>query len=139
MESDMRIEVRLIRQTISPMDLFAGLRSKGGDGAWAEFTGIVRGEEHGRPIEALEYEAYESMAPKVLREILAKLGKRHHCSGVGVIHRLGIIPVGEAAIWVGVASPHRHEALALLTEFMDELKRDVPIWKRRALVTVPTP
>ena len=50
-----------------------------------------------------------------------------------MIHRVGVIPVGETAIYVGVASPHRGEAIALLAEFMDRLKQDVPIWKRRAL------
>ncbi len=50
-----------------------------------------------------------------------------------MIHRIGVIPVGETAIYVGVASPHRGEAIALLAEFMDRLKQDVPIWKRRAL------
>ena len=53
-----------------------------------------------------------------------------------VIHRVGVIPVGETAIYVGVASPHRGEAIALLAEFMDRLKQDVPIWKRRALPTI---
>ena len=52
-----------------------------------------------------------------------------------MIHRVGIIPVGETAIYVGVASPHRGEAIALLAEFMDRLKQDVPIWKRRAFLS----
>jgi molybdopterin synthase catalytic subunit len=41
--------------------------------------------------------------------------------------------VGEAAIYVGVAGKHRAEAFTLLMDFMDRLKQDVPIWKRRAL------
>jgi molybdopterin molybdotransferase len=50
-----------------------------------------------------------------------------------VIHRLGVVPAGEAAIYVGLAGQHRAEAFALLAQFMDRLKQDVPIWKRRAL------
>jgi molybdopterin molybdotransferase len=50
-----------------------------------------------------------------------------------VIHRVGIVPVGETAIYLGVAAKHRGAAFALLAEFMDRLKQDVPIWKRRAL------
>ena len=61
------------------------------------------------------------------------LAADHPCLAAKVIHRVGIIPVGETAIYVGVASPHRAEAIALLAEFMDRLKQDVPIWKRRAL------
>jgi molybdopterin molybdotransferase len=50
-----------------------------------------------------------------------------------VIHRVGIIPAGEAAIYAGIASRHRAEAIAMLGEFMNQLKQGVPIWKRRAL------
>ncbi|RME92055.1 MAG: molybdenum cofactor biosynthesis protein MoaE [Verrucomicrobia bacterium] len=128
----MEIEVQLTTEPIEPPPMGAVLRG-GSCGAWAEFTGVVRGEEDGRPIAALEYEAYEPMALRVMRDILARLGERHPCHAVRVIHRVGIIPVGEAAIWIGVAAGHRQEAFAMLSEFMDELKKDVPIWKRRAL------
>jgi molybdopterin molybdotransferase len=43
------------------------------------------------------------------------------------------VPVGEAAIYVGITSRRRAEGIALLSEFMDRFKLDVPIWKRRAL------
>jgi molybdopterin synthase catalytic subunit len=135
----MRVEVRLTREPIRVADGFAALMAPGVDGAVAEFTGIVRGEENGQPIEAIEYEAYEAMAPPTIRKILGELGRDHPCSAVSVVHRLGLIRVGEAAIWVGVASQHRGEAFALLTEFMDVLKRDVPIWKRRARMTGARP
>ena len=62
---------------------------------------------------------------------------KYPCLAAKVIHRIGIIPVGETAIYVGIASPHRAEAIALLDEFMDRLKQDVPIWKRRALPLNP--
>ena len=105
----------------------------GAVGAWVEFAGVVRGEENGQPIAALEYEAYDSMADRVMRELLNQLGDALGCASAHVIHRVGIIPVGETAIWIGVASGHRKEALALVVEFMDKLKQDVPIWKRRAI------
>ena len=91
------------------------------------------GEESEESIAALEYEAYDSMAERVMRELLDGLGARHGCLSAHVIHRVGVIPVGETAIWIGVGSAHRREALALTTDFMDQLKQDVPIWKRRAL------
>ena len=102
-------------------------------GAWLEFRGVVRGEENGQPISALEYEAYPEMAEREIRRLLQEMATQHPCLAAKVIHRVGVIPVGETAIYVGVASPHRGEAIALLAEFMDRLKQDVPIWKRRAL------
>ncbi|HPC58317.1 MAG TPA: molybdenum cofactor biosynthesis protein MoaE [Candidatus Paceibacterota bacterium] len=104
-----------------------------GAGAWVEFRGIVRGEENGQPIAALEYEAYLPMAEREMRCILEELAAQRPCLFAKVLHRVGVIPAGETAIYAGVAGRHRAEAFALLTAFMDRLKRDVPIWKCRAL------
>src|SRR5664279_2315581 len=81
-------------------------------GAWLEFRGVVRGEENGQPIRALEYEAYPEMAAREIRRLLEEIAAKHPCLAAKVIHRVGIIPVGDAAIYVGVASPHREEAIA---------------------------
>lgn len=108
-----------------------------GAGAWVEFRGVVRGEEAGRAIAALEYEAYAPMAEREMRRILEDLARQHPCLAARVVHRVGQVPVGEAAIYVGVAARHRAEAFAVLTAFMDRLKQDVPIWKRRAIELEP--
>jgi molybdopterin synthase catalytic subunit len=99
-------------------------------GSLVEFFGLVRGEENGAEITALDYEAYEEMAKKIMREKILRLGKKYPCRAVRVVHRTGRVPVGESAIYVGVQSRHRQEGFLFLQEFMDELKRDVPIWKR---------
>jgi len=127
----MDIEIQLTGQPIA--DTIPSPLSSGSAGAWLEFRGVVRGEENAQSIRALEYEAYPAMAGREIRRILEGLATRHPCLAAKVIHRTGVIPVGETAIYVGVASPHRAEAIALLAEFMDRLKQDVPIWKRRGL------
>jgi molybdopterin synthase catalytic subunit len=102
-------------------------------GAVAEFTGLVRGEENGQPISALSYEAYQPMAEQTMRSIVESLGQRHPCLWVHITHRIGIVPVAEAAIHVSAGAVHRAEALAMISAFMDRLKQDVPIWKTHAL------
>ncbi len=104
-----------------------------GVGAFAEFRGVVRGEEQGCPISALVYEAYQPMAEREMTRILDALVTTHPCHAVHVRHRIGRIPVGETAIYIGVASRHRAEAFAVLSGFMDRLKQDVPIWKTDAI------
>ena len=76
------------------------------------------------------------MAKREIRRLLEEISSRHPCLAAKIIHRVGIIPVGETAVYLGVAASHRGEAIALLAEFMDRLKQDVPIWKRRALPLV---
>ncbi len=127
----MKIEIRITSDAIAE-NAQAGARH-GEAGAWAEFRGLVRGEENGQPIAALEYEAYSPMAEREMRRIIGELSTRHPCLAATIIHRIGVVPVGEAAIYIGVAARHRAPALSLVAEFMDRLKQDVPIWKRRAL------
>jgi len=129
----MEIEIQLTDQPIA--EKYLPPPQLGAVGAWLEFRGVVRGEENGRTIRALEYEAYPEMAGREIRRLLQDISARHPCRAAKVIHRVGVIPAGETAIYVGVASPHRGEAIELLAEFMDRLKQDVPVWKRRALPT----
>jgi molybdopterin molybdotransferase len=129
----MEIEIQLVHEAIAGRIC---LPPPDAHGAWLEFRGIVRDEENGQKISALEYEAYPEMAKREIRRLLEEISSRHPCLAVKVIHRVGIIPVGETAVYAGVAASHRGEAIALLTEFMNQLKQDVPIWKRRALPAV---
>lgn len=120
----MEIEIELIRAPIAEKILPP---PSGAQGAWLEFRGVIRGEENGQRISALEYEAYPEMATREIRRLLEEISSRHPCLAAKIIHRIGIIPVGDTAIYVGVASAHRGEGIALLIEFMDKLKQDVPI------------
>jgi len=104
-----------------------------GCGAWLAFYGVVRGEEQGRTITALGYEAYEPMAQREMERIIHALLPQSPCDAVFVTHRIGIIPVGEIAIAVRLAARHRREALSFMDAFMDRLKQDVPIWKTSTL------
>ncbi len=128
----MHVEITLTHDRIGPAGAHPSA-SKESAGAQLEFLGVVRGNEDGQLIAALEYEAYPDMAVREMRHIVDELALLHRCLAVEVIHRLGIVPVGEAAIRVRVAAAHRAEALALLSAFMDRLKQDVPIWKVRAI------
>ncbi len=98
-------------------------------GALVCFSGTVRGEENGQPIQSLFYEAYRPMAENQIRAILTELAEKLPCTSAEVVHRLGKVPVGETSLFVRVRAPHRSEAFQLLTSFLDRLKQDVPIWK----------
>lgn len=100
-----------------------------GCGACVDFVGVIRPEEDGVSIAGIEFEAYAGMAEKVMREKLEMLREKHGFLAAEVIHRYGKIDVGEAAIRVRIWAAHRREAYEANMEFMDELKKDVPIWK----------
>ena len=126
----MNIEIQITNDPIQSR----GLSENYPGGAIAEFSGVVRDLENGEKISALEYEAYSPMAENEMHRILESLAEKFPCLAARVIHRVGIIPVGETAIYICIAAKHRGEAFAMLAEFMNRLKQDVPIWKRRGIV-----
>jgi molybdopterin synthase catalytic subunit len=100
-------------------------------GAVITFSGVVRDHEDTGPISSLFYEAYQPMAENIMRKILNELSSRYPCTSVEVVHRFGSIPVGETSLWIRVHAAHRAEAFGLLTHFIDQMKKDVPIWKTK--------
>ena len=98
-------------------------------GARIVFEGIVRSQEGERIIDGLDYEAYEGMALKKLQTIGEQLLEKHKVESLAVIHRIGFVPVGEVSLLLVIQSRHRKEAFVCCDEFINELKKDVPIWK----------
>ena len=99
-------------------------------GAVVIFHGVVRGEEAGESITALDYEANEEMARHQFGLIFAAIDKLWPVESVRLIHRVGIVSVNELSLWVEVIAPHRAEAFAACQFLIDEMKGKVPIWKR---------
>ncbi len=99
-------------------------------GGFAAFEGWVRDHNDGRRVARLEYEAFEELALREGRRIVAEAIRRHGARRAHCVHRLGALEVGELAVWVGVASAHRAEAFAACRQIIDEIKHLVPIWKK---------
>lgn len=103
-------------------------------GGVVTFIGKVRDHSRGHAIDHLEYEAYAPMAVKVMRQIAVAVEAEVAGASVAVHHRLGRLAIGEAAVVIAAAAPHRAEAFAACREVIERLKRDVPIWKREVAV-----
>ena len=101
-----------------------------GSGAVVAFLGIVRGTEEGIAISAIEYESFQRMAEHQFNLLFDQMEKRWPVRSVRLVHRLGIVRVNEASLWVEVIAPHRAEAFAACQWLIDEMKRLVPIWKK---------
>lgn len=103
-------------------------------GGLALFVGTTRqwtsGDEGPTETERLSYEAYEPMALAELDRLAAEAAARWPVARCCLWHRTGGVPVAEASVVVGVATPHRAEAFAACRWLIDTLKERVPIWKR---------
>ncbi|HEX9268634.1 MAG TPA: MoaD family protein [Candidatus Limnocylindria bacterium] len=94
------------------------------------FIGTVREESRGRRVRHLEYEAYAEMAEAKMREIATRLEREHAPLRVAMHHRVGDLAIGDTAVIVAAAAPHRDAAFAAARAAIDELKTIVPIWKK---------
>ena len=101
-----------------------------GCGAVVVFHGTVRNRTGERVVEHLEYEAYEPMALKQMQALADAMVAEHGIAALACTHRIGHVPIGEDAMVVAVASPHRAAALAATGDFITRLKQEVPIWKK---------
>jgi molybdopterin synthase catalytic subunit len=119
------------RVTEAPLSLDEVVAAVSGPGLGGvvTFTGIVRADTRGRAVLRLEYEAYAPMAEQVLARIGKDVGEANGAA-VAVVHRVGVLAPGEAAVVIACAAPHRRPAFRACEAVLEELKRDVPIWKR---------
>ncbi len=99
-------------------------------GAVVHFLGTVRDHTGDHQVESLEYEAYPEMAEKFLHRVAAEVVERFPKTRVALLHRTGLLKVGEAAVAIAVSSPHRAEAFDGCRQIIERLKEDVPIWKK---------
>lgn len=102
-------------------------------GAVVYFLGVVRGEEEGKGITAIEYEAFSKMVEHQFNLLFDEIERRWPIESVRLVHRIGIVKVNAPSLWVEVVAPHRGEAFAACQWLIDEMKRVVPIWKKPVL------
>ena len=143
---DPRRRILRIEADPLPRDLGARLADElatDEDGGVVTFTGRTRvtpgtpapGQEAeaarhaGRVVEELDYEAFEPMAVRVLDQIAAEIEERFGVRRVAIVHRSGIVPLGEPSIVVVAVAPHRDAAFAAARYAIDETKARAPIWK----------
>jgi molybdopterin synthase catalytic subunit len=100
------------------------------DGAVIVFRGVARRFSRGRDVVHLEYEAYPEMAEKVMAQIGDEIKGRWPVSNVAIVHRTGVLEIGQASVVIAVSAPHRGEAFDAAQYAIDRLKQIVPIWKK---------
>ena len=126
-----RVRARLVD---GPIDVEALRAETAHDscGAVALFIGSARDNHGGRAVTGLAYSAYRRMAAAALEKIAHELETGAPGLRLGVVHRLGDVPVGEASVAIAASSPHRDAAFTAARTALERLKRETPIWKRES-------
>lgn len=103
-------------------------------GGYCAFEGWVRNENEGHEVERLEYEAYEPLCISEGEKVIAEARARFPLLEARCVHRVGLLELGECAVWIGVAAKHRDEAFRACRYIIDEVKVRLPIWKKEHYV-----
>ena len=123
------IDIQLLDQPLSVskcMDLVANERA----GGINLFVGTVRNQTKGKKVVCLDFEAYAPMAISEMRKIAEKAQDRWPIERMAIHHRVGSLQLGEIAVIIAAATPHRKAAFEACQFAIDTLKQTVPIWKK---------
>jgi molybdopterin synthase catalytic subunit len=101
-------------------------------GGIALFVGVVRDHDHGDPVTSLDYEAHPT-AVDTMRRTCEDVLARSQAVRVAAVHRTGALQVGDLAVVVAAAAPHRGQAFDACRDLIDTLKSQAPIWKHQSL------
>ncbi len=126
----------MVSLTSNPIDISSAYKYLQTDGAGAIdlFLGVVRDNTQARPVDRLEYEAYDRMALSEMRKITDEACRRWNILKFVVVHRTGLLRIGEMAVLIGVSTPHRADAFEATRYIIDTIKQTVPIWKKEVFM-----
>jgi len=122
-------DIQLLDQPLQAQDCIDFVTSEGAGGI-SVFIGTVRNKTKGRAVRRLEFEAYGPMAISEMRKIAETTRNRWQAEKVSIHHRSGVLQIGEIAVVIAVATPHRKAAFEACQYAIDTLKETVPIWKK---------
>lgn len=125
----------MVALTSDPIDLGSAHKYLQSDqaGAINFFLGAVRDNTANRAVDRLEYEAYDRMAISEMQKIADEACRRWTILRYVIIHRTGVLRVGETAVLIGVSTPHRGDSFDACRYVIDTIKQTVPIWKKEVL------
>jgi molybdopterin synthase catalytic subunit len=122
----------MLRVVDGPIDVGAvrAAVSDPGFGAIVLFEGVGRDHFAGRPVRALEYEAFPELAEPALRAIAQRVEAAFPGVRAAAVHRTGRVAIGEPSVVIAVGAPHRPAAFDACRAFLEALKAELPVWKK---------
>jgi molybdopterin synthase catalytic subunit len=121
--------IEISSQTIVISDVIDAATSDNA-GAIDVFIGTVRNNSLAKNVVKLEYETYDAMAIKKMNELVLEAKTMWPIEKVAIVHRKGVLQIGDIAVAIAVSTPHRAESFAACQWIIDNLKKVVPIWKK---------
>jgi molybdopterin synthase catalytic subunit len=116
-------------------ELATFMQTFGDIGGVVSFVGVARPQTRtGTPVTRLFLDHHPRMTQQSLDEIANSAMEQFEITAVRIVHRVGIIGVKDAIVFVAAGSHHRRAAFEAADYMMDRLKTDAVFWKREDAV-----
>jgi len=129
-----RILIRVAAESVDPQEALAFVADAAAGGTCL-FLGTVRDHSDAGDVTGLDYEAWDELAERRLREIAGEMTSKWDVGKVALLHRTGRLEIGEVSVAVACSAPHRADAFEACRHGIERIKQDVPIWKKESLTT----
>ena len=129
-----RILIRVAAESVDPQGALAFVADAAAGGTCL-FLGTVRDHSDAGGVTGLDYEAWDELAERRLREIAGEMTSKWDVGKVALLHRTGRLEIGEVSVAVACSAPHRADAFEACRHGIERIKQDVPIWKKESLTT----
>lgn len=99
------------------------------------FLGQIRADAvNGSEVTGIEYSAHKPMAEAAFDQVKQNAFQSFSdVQSVVILHSLGLVEVGGLSLLVLVAAGHRDAAFKCCRQVVEEIKAQVPIWKKEYL------
>ena len=104
-------------------------------GAIGSFTGIVREKTGDVETKSLEFESYSEVAANKISLIETDLKACEGILDARIHHHVGRIEAGQDILYIVVAASHRQQLFQALSDAIERVKSEVPIWKKEYTTT----
>ena len=129
-----RILIRVAAESVDPQEALAFVADAAAGGTCL-FLGTVRDHSDAGGVTGLDYEAWDELAERRLREIAGEMTSKWDVGKVALLHRTGRLEIGGVSVAVACSAPHRADAFEACRHGIERIKQDVPIWKKESLTT----
>lgn len=126
----MHAPLAIVSEAVVELDVLRRHVARDEHGAVVEFLGVVRNHDHGKVVVELEYQIHPD-AGRVMGEILHRISTAYPDVCIAAVHRYGPLQIGDIAFAAAAGSAHRGAAFEVLREVVEEVKAELPIWKRQ--------
>lgn len=129
----LRLKLAVVTEQVLDVERHRTLVCGPAGGAEVVFCGVVRDHDRGRTVRTLEYVGHPG-ADAVIEHVAAEIAAQPGALAVAVSHRIGALAVGDVALVAAVSCAHRQDAFGLCARLVDQVKHQLPIWKRQVFV-----